>query len=148
MSVSGWWRRDGASGGDGRQQPSPALALGPLSEEEKRDFFAGIDLFALPSRSDSFGLVLPEAWANGAPCVGYRAGGVAWVIRDGVDGLLVRCGDREGLAAALLKLAGDPELRRRFGEAGRARVPGEFAWGRSLALVRDVCAQVRLREES
>src|SRR5262249_31498853 len=36
--------------------------LGVLTEQQKRDFFAGIDLFALPSRSDSFGLVLLEAW--------------------------------------------------------------------------------------
>jgi glycosyltransferase involved in cell wall biosynthesis len=64
--------------------------LGVLSEEEKRDFYAGIDLFALPSRSDSFGIVLLEAWANGVPNVGYRAGGIAELIRPGVDGLLVR----------------------------------------------------------
>src|SRR5262245_671465 len=43
------------------------LRLGVLGERHKRDFFAGIDLFALPSRSDSFGLVLLEAWANGVP---------------------------------------------------------------------------------
>ena len=55
--------------------------LGPLTDAEKRDFFAGIDLFALPSRSDSFGLVLLEAWANGVANVAYRAGGVADVIQ-------------------------------------------------------------------
>jgi glycosyltransferase involved in cell wall biosynthesis len=113
------------------------VRLGVLNEQEKRDFFAGIDVFALPSRSDSFGLVLPEAWANGVPCVGYRAGGVAWVIRDGVDGLLVKCGDIDALAAALTRLAGNVKLRRGMGEAGRARMP-EFDWGRKLALVREV----------
>jgi glycosyltransferase involved in cell wall biosynthesis len=113
------------------------VRLGVLDDEGKRDFFAGIDVFALPSRSDSFGLVLPEAWANGVPCVGYRAGGVAWVIRDGVDGALVKCGDVEALAAALARLAGDAATRRRMGEAGRARMP-EFDWGNKLAMVRDV----------
>ena len=83
------------------QPAGPVQLLGPLSDEDKRHFFASIDLFALPSRSDSFGLVLPEAWANGVPCVGYRAGGVAWVIRDGLDGLLVRCGDITALAESL-----------------------------------------------
>lgn len=113
------------------------VRLGVLDDEQKRDFFAGIDVFALPSRSDSFGLVLPEAWANGVPCVGYRAGGVAWVIRDGIDGLLVKCGDIDALAAALLRLAGDVEMRRSMGEAGRTRMP-EFDWGNKLALVREV----------
>ena len=118
-----------------------ALALGPLSEEEKRDFFAGIDLFALPSRSDSFGLVLPEAWANAAPCVGYRAGGLPWVIRDGGDGLLVRCGDLEGLAEALARLTTDRTLRQQLGEAGRQRM-GEFDWEVKLRLVRDECERL------
>src|SRR5205085_9146873 len=89
--------------------------LGVLSEAEKRDFFAGIDLFALPSRSDSFGLVLLEAWANGAPCVAYRAGGLAHVVRHEQDGLLVRCGDVPALARALARLAADGGLRRRVG---------------------------------
>jgi glycosyltransferase involved in cell wall biosynthesis len=111
--------------------------LGRLSDEQKRDFFAGIDGFALPSRSDSFGLVLLEAWANGVPVVGYRAGGIAGVIRHEADGLLVRCGDLEGLAVALGRLAADSELRRRLGEVGRERTGREFRWPDKLALVRE-----------
>ena len=120
----------------------PVHVLGQLDEVQKRDFFAAIDLFALPSRSDSFGLVFPEAWVNGVPCVGYRAGGVPWVIRDGIDGLLVRCGDIASLAAALVRLVGDAALRRRMGEAGRARIPTEFDWADKLALVRDTYEEV------
>jgi glycosyltransferase involved in cell wall biosynthesis len=116
--------------------------LGVLDARQKRDFFAGIDVFALPSRSDSFGLVFPEAWANGVPCIGYRAGGIPWVIRDGVDGLVVRCGDVAGLAAALLRLAGDGELRHRLGQAGRERTGQEFHWEDKLALVRRVYEEV------
>ena len=54
-------------------------------------------IFALPSRSDSFGLVLLEAWANAVPCVVYRAGGPADLVRHGVDGLQAPCGDVESL---------------------------------------------------
>jgi glycosyltransferase involved in cell wall biosynthesis len=124
--------------------------LGVLDTGQKRDFFAGIDVFALPSRSDSFGLVFPEAWANGVPCVGYRAGGVPWVIRDGVDGLVVRCGDVAALAAALLRLAGEEGLRRRMGQAGRDRTRHEFDWEEKFALVRQVYEEVlgRPREPS
>jgi glycosyltransferase involved in cell wall biosynthesis len=115
--------------------------LGVVSEEGKRDFFAGLDAFALPSRSDSFGLVLLEAWANGLPNLAYRAGGIADLVRHEEDGLLVRCGDVGGLAEALGRLVGEGELRRRLGEAGRDRALREFRWEDKLALVRAVCLE-------
>jgi glycosyltransferase involved in cell wall biosynthesis len=111
------------------------VKLGVLTEQQKKDFFAAIDAFALPSRSDSFGLVLLEAWANDVPNVGYRAGGIAGVIRDEVDGLLVRCGDVPALATALLRLAGNAELRGRLGTTGRERARTEFQWEDKLAIV-------------
>jgi glycosyltransferase involved in cell wall biosynthesis len=109
--------------------------LGPLSEHGKRDFFAGIDVFALPSRSDSFGLVLLEAWANGIPNVAYRAGGVADVIRHGEDGLLAPCGDVAGLAAALGQLSNDDALRQKLGQSGKQRT-AEMRWAEKLQTVR------------
>ena len=57
----------------GYGQADRVRRLGVLDEKQKRDFFAGIDAFALPSRSDSFGIVLLEAWANGA--AQYRLSG-------------------------------------------------------------------------
>lgn len=107
--------------------------LGPLTDCQRRDFYAGIDIFALPSRSDSFGLVLLEAWANARPTVVYRAGGPADLVRDGLDGLVVRCGDRDGLAAALAQLTECPEQRWVMGWRGQHRVLGEFCWADRLA---------------
>ena len=95
--------------------------LGPLTEIQKRDFFAGIDVFALPSRSDSFGLVLLEAWANGLPNLAYRAGGIADVVRHDKDGLLAPCGNVKELAASLQRLVTDGEARRRLGKTGQDR---------------------------
>jgi glycosyltransferase involved in cell wall biosynthesis len=115
--------------------------LGPLTEDQKRDFFAGIDLFALPSRSDSFGIVLLEAWANGVPNVVYRAGGPAGVIRHDEDGLLVRCGDVGALADALAQLAGNETLRRTRGQTGLKRTRQEFDWQDRLDLVSQVYAE-------
>jgi len=116
--------------------------LGVISDADKRDFFAGIDVFALPSRSDSFGLVLLEAWANGIPNIGYRAGGIAGVIRHEQDGLLVKCGDVPALADALTALARDPARRQTLGSAGRERTARELGWEDKLALVREVAAGV------
>jgi glycosyltransferase involved in cell wall biosynthesis len=111
--------------------------LGVLTDQQKRDFFAGIDVFALPSRSDSFGLVLLEAWANGVANVAYRAGGIADVVRHEVDGLLAPCGDIPVLASQMHRLIQDSELRRRLAAAGHQRVHQEFRWQDKLALVRD-----------
>jgi glycosyltransferase involved in cell wall biosynthesis len=119
--------------------------MGVLSEAEKRDFFAGIDVFALPSRSDSFGIVLLEAWANRVANVGYRAGGIAGVIRHNEDGLLVPCGDIRGLADSLTRLAEDPDLRCRLGNTGCERLAHEFCWDDKLALVRSVYEEVAAR---
>jgi glycosyltransferase involved in cell wall biosynthesis len=116
--------------------------LGVLDESGKREFFAGIDAFAMPSRSDSFGLVFLEAWANGLPNLAYRAGGVPGVIRHGQDGLLVRCGDVPGLAGALRQLVQDGALREKLGRAGRARLPSDFCWQEKLELVEAVYRQV------
>jgi glycosyltransferase involved in cell wall biosynthesis len=122
--------------------------LGVLSEQQKRDFFAGLDLFALPSRSDSFGLVLLEAWANGIPNLAYRAGGVAEVIQHGHDGWLVGCGDVQQLAVALKHLTEDRVLRCRLGQAGLERTTTEFRWEDKLARVREVYLQVCAKKQA
>jgi glycosyltransferase involved in cell wall biosynthesis len=116
--------------------------LGVLDESAKRDLFAGLDVFAMPSRSDSFGLVFLEAWANGLANLAYRAGGVPGVIRDGQDGILARCGDLAGLSQALGLLVKDAGLRARLGNAGRQRLADEFRWEDKLDLVRRVYGEI------
>jgi glycosyltransferase involved in cell wall biosynthesis len=120
----------------------PVQRLGRLDDQQKRDFFAALDLFALPSRSDSFGLVLLEAWANGLANVAYRAGGIADVIRHDRDGLLVPCGNIPALASALERLITDSCLRRRLGYAGRERAQQELCWTGKLELVRRTYEQL------
>jgi len=127
---------------NGWRPSSSIVRLGQIDEGQKRDFFAGIDIFALPSRSDSFGLVLLEAWANGIPNVAYRAGGVAEVIRHEQDGLLVRCGDTAQLAAALRLLINDAALRNRLGAVGKDRTLHEFRWEDKLSRARQVYQEV------
>lgn len=116
--------------------------LGVLLDDEKPDFYASLDLFALPSRSDSFGLVLLEAWANGIPCIGYRAGGIAEVIRHDSDGLLVPCGDIDGLVQAFLDLLQDDDRRITLGKQGLLKIAAEHRWCDKLDIVRQVYQSV------
>ena len=82
----------------------------------------------MPSRTDSFGIVYLEAWLNGVPVIGARAGGVPEVITDGVDGYLVDFGDVAALANRIELLLRRPEAARALGEAGRRKVLAEHKW--------------------
>ncbi len=110
--------------------------LGPLNDSQKRNFFAGIDAFCLPSRSDSFGLVLVETWSSGKPVIAYRAGGPAELVHHGEDGLLVPCGDIDGLAEAM-RLMERGDLRESLGRAGLGRIDREFRWADKLNIVEE-----------
>jgi glycosyltransferase involved in cell wall biosynthesis len=108
----------------------------------KRDALATAELFAMPSRTDSFGIAYLEAWCYGLPVVGARAGGVPDVIDDQRDGLLVRFGDVPALAQAIGSLLRDREHARRLGAAGREKVLRRLTWDRIYAQVRAVYAEV------
>ena len=80
--------------------------------------WAKASISALTSRSEGFPLVLQEAMAAGVPVVSYDCpSGPRAIIEDGVDGLLVAQGSEQAMAAALLRLATDADLRDRLGEA-------------------------------
>ena len=81
---------------------------------------AGLDVLAVPSRSDGSPLVVCEAMAAGVPVVASRVGGLPDLVEDGGSGLLVRPGEAEDLARALVSLLLDPEAARRLGARGRA----------------------------
>lgn len=132
---------------DAFPEKDSVVRFGVLDDSQKRDFFAGIDVFALPSRSDSFGLVLLEAWANGVPNIAYRSGGIADVIRDEQDGLLVPCGSIAALTVGIERLVTQPQLRQRLGNAGRERTGREFRWDEKLAAVERVYQELTAPKE-
>jgi glycosyltransferase involved in cell wall biosynthesis len=81
---------------------------------------SGLDVLAVPSRADGSPLVVCEAMAAGVPVVASRVGGLPDLVEDGGSGLLVRPGEPEHLARALVSLLLDPEAARRLGERGRS----------------------------
>ena len=131
--------------GDGPDRPAlerRAHELGIMREtlflgyqEDVGPLYAAFDALVLPSGNEGTPVSVIEALAAGTPVVATRVGGVPDVVRDGEDGFLVEPGASDELSERLARLAGDPDLRKRFGEAGRARVLPRYAVAR---LVDDV----------
>lgn len=102
--------------------------LGILSDADKHGLLAGATALLLPSRTDSFGIVLLEAWAHGVPVIAARAGGIPGVVDDGQNGLLVNFGDVPALTQALQRLLTDEQLRRQMGQHGRLKTETTYTW--------------------
>ena len=84
------------------------------------------DVLLLTSKTEGLPAAVLEAAAAGVPAVAFDVGGVQEAILDGITGTLLRPGDVEGAAAALLSFARDPEERRRSGERARRLVKERF----------------------
>ena len=101
--------------------------------EDRKSCYSGLDAVCVTSRNEGTPLTLIEAMAAGRPVVSTLVGGVGDLLgfhgevetggfKVAERGLIVKEGDAQGFAAALESLAGDPALRRRIAEAGRAYV--------------------------
>jgi len=106
--------------------------LGSLSQRAVLEKIQAADIFALASvidaqgASDVFPTVILEAMASARPVVSTRLAGIPELVVDGETGVLVSPGDTAALTCALEQLLRDPELRLRFGRAGRARIEQHF----------------------
>ena len=99
--------------------PAGTRFVGELTGEPLAALFASADVFCFPSTTDTFGQVLLEAGASALPVVAADAGGAGELVTPGRTGLLVPPEEPRPLAAALLQLAADSDLRARLGSGGR-----------------------------
>jgi glycosyltransferase involved in cell wall biosynthesis len=103
------------------------------SREDVLDFYAAADLYVSPSREDSFGLPVAEAMACGLPVITSMNAGVADLIRDGLDGFILRrTDDFQGLARLLQRLHADEALRGNAGDVA-AKAALQWTWDRNAA---------------
>jgi D-inositol-3-phosphate glycosyltransferase len=101
--------------------------VGSLDQETLALYYAAADVCAVPSLSESFGLVALEAMACGTPVVGTRVGGLQTLIEDGESGLLVPAGDYQALAEAIAQVLSDHRLRTHLAHGARDRAE-HFTW--------------------
>jgi glycosyltransferase involved in cell wall biosynthesis len=83
------------------------------------DHLAASDLFILPSNKEGIGGILLDAMDRALPIIASRVGGLPEIVRDGENGILIDPRSPDQLEAAILRLYGDPDLRRAMGARGR-----------------------------
>jgi glycosyltransferase involved in cell wall biosynthesis len=105
------------------------VSLGALTPEQLRDVYAACDVLVVPSQPtrtfrEPWGLVVNEAMNQGLAVIATDAVGAAGggLVRDGANGVIVPAGDERALAAAIARLARDPQLRTGMGRTGAADV--------------------------
>ncbi len=107
---------------------------GWLSREEVTALQAAADVISVPSRTaadgsrEAQGLSVVEAMALGRPVVASRVGGIPDAITDAENGLLVPEQDPRALAKAIVRVAEDPELADRLGDAAQRTARGRYSW--------------------
>jgi colanic acid/amylovoran biosynthesis glycosyltransferase len=117
--------------------------VGRLASEQVAAELGRSDVLVAPSvptrggKREGIPVVLMEVMASGLPVVASRLSGIPELVADGESGILVAPGDEAGLADALERLALDPALRRRLGDAGRATVARDFEINRNAQALRD-----------
>jgi len=91
------------------------------------EVYASLDVVVLPSFSEGMPMSILEAMAAGKPVVASPVGAIPAVVQADRTGLLVEPGNVTGLYEAIKKLLDAPELRRNFGEAGRALINRNYS---------------------
>jgi D-inositol-3-phosphate glycosyltransferase len=111
--------------------------LGAQSQERLPQFYAASDIVTMPSHYESFGMAALEGLACGRPVVATNAGGPAYIVEDGVSGLLTPPNNPSALADQLERLLANDALRTNMGRAARDHA-ARFSW----PMIADQIAQV------
>jgi len=104
--------------------------FGRFTHNELRIIYNLATVTILPSEKESFGLVLVESMACGTPVVSTVTEGSIEIVKDKVNGLLVRQYDEEAISEAICKIISDRSLRQIMGENARRYAVECFSWGK------------------
>lgn len=118
--------------------------VGYIPREVLPSYFAACDLFVFHSTYETFGIVVAQAMSYGRAVVTVRNTALPEIVGDA--GLFAETGDWRGLGEAMVRLIQDEPLRRRLGEAGRARAEDHFNWDRIAEQYEAVLARTARRK--
>jgi glycosyltransferase involved in cell wall biosynthesis len=123
----------------------PVVLAGFLRGDELAAAYASADVFVMPSRTETLGLVVLEAMSSGLPVVGARAGGIPEMIEDGVSGCLFD--SEEEAVVAIRQFLDSPQRREAFGAVARVHAARQ-SWSQATEILlehyRSACADQRI----
>jgi len=93
--------------------------VGRIPSDETFRYYQKADIFVLPSLNEGMSNAMLEALASGLPIVSTDTGGAQELVRDGINGFIVKMKDSRDLAEKVERLVSDGELRKRMGEESR-----------------------------
>ena len=125
--------------GDGSERPAlEALArelglqhvefAGQVAPQRMREFYDAADVYLNSPNIDNMPNSIIEAFASGIPVVTTNAGGIPFIITDGVTGSMVECNDHEQLARRALELVRTPALAREIATRARGECLTRYVW--------------------
>lgn len=109
--------------------------LGDVDDAEKFDALAAAEVFSMPSKTDSFGIVYLEAWLHRLPVIGADSWGVRRVIEHGTDGFLVEFGNPADLSERMRYLLENREAARKMGQRGFEKTLNNHLWEHKVEIV-------------
>lgn len=111
---------------------------GALSGTNLRDVYRSAHVFCLPTKNDSFGMVIAEAMSSGLPVVVSNVGDIPRFVKNNTSGFVLEPSDSAGFAQKLTDILVEPTLQRNMGGAGRNFVTENLDWSLKFKQYRTV----------
>lgn len=131
----------------GPQLASTAVVQPVVPSDKMQELYAAHDVFLFPSLMEGLPSVLLEAMASGMPVITAETCGMPDVVENGFNGLLIAPADAPAIETAVLRLAADPALRERLGQAAQQSMR-RYTWERSAEMLEDFFRHIIARESS
>jgi glycosyltransferase involved in cell wall biosynthesis len=123
--------------------------VGAISDVDKADFLRSALCLVLPSKIESFGMVILEAWAHATPVVGWDLPVFRAIVDHGRTGLLADpCGGTRALGEAILQILQNPKAAAQMGETGQRQAASAYSWKSVAAAYLKAYEYAARREET
>ena len=122
------------------------VVLGKRPFSEIPTLFRSMSIVAALSRNEGYGLTAPEAMASGTAVLASEAGAWKEVVRDGIDGYVVPCGNVEATRSTLEKLLTSPNQLEEMGRSGLQRIKDKYTIEQEAASLCDYFKKLRSQQ--